>query len=351
MRAGARRGLAALLLAVALLSGGCWDARDINERSPAIAMSFDITRGAWRVGLWQALLSQSSASQVMGSQAFGRGGSLTDAVKDLKGHLDKALYVGAIKIYLVGPGVLQDRLPEVIDFLRQRVEVDSTSFLIGSVSPAAALLARPDPTASLTALHLLHEFDRRSGMAEQVPPVRLWESWRRTLTPGATNLVPLVAAASTTIVDAGSALVGPDGRLRVTLDSEESAVLRWLMNTPTSTLIKLADGSVTKIMAIRARPRFVGRRQVSVEISLQADGYLVHGLMTSAWRRHVAQETATAVAQRVLRLVRKLQASHADIPGWREAALEAGDEAYSLPQATVHVQVAAVIRPITVPGL
>ncbi len=349
MNAGRLR-LVALLVLMSTLSTGCWDARDVNDRTPAIAMSFDHDRHGWLVSIQEVTQLPSDSKSAIGGAEVGRGPTLTDAVENLRAELDKALYIGSAKLYVIGPGVLHGRLPEVTSYLRQHVEVDTTGYLLATAEPAAALLTKPDPIAGLTTLHLLEEFERETVVRDGATPVHLWDVFRRSLTPGETNLVPFVGTSySGTISALGMALLDEHGELKTVVDRGETVTLRWIMNKGSQVVIGLPDGSAAKVLSLKAARSFPDARTVRLKIAVVAEGHIVPGPMTSAMSRTFAAAIATSVSQRVTALLQKLRTAGANVPDWREAAAEAGYPGFDLSAAAVYVQVKVQVVPIVAP--
>ena len=80
-----RAALASLLLAVSFLLAGCWDMKDISDRTPIIAMGFDyLPQGMWRVTISDALLAQGGSASYSGAIHYGDGPTLTEAIEDLR---------------------------------------------------------------------------------------------------------------------------------------------------------------------------------------------------------------------------------------------------------------------------
>ncbi len=349
MRPGRLR-LVALAVLLTTLTAGCWDARDVNDRTPAIAMSFDHDRKGWRVSILEVTQLPSDGKTAVGGSETGSGPTLTDAIENLRAELDKVLYIGSVKLFVVGPGVLRGRLPAVLAYLRQHVEVDATAYILATTEPAASLLGKPDPIAGLTTLHLLEEFDRETVVRDGATPVHLWDAFRRSLTPGESNLVPVVGTSySGTIAAIGMALVTGDGELKTIVDRGETVTLRWIMNKGSQVVIGLPDGSAAKILSLKTARSFPDARTLRLEIAVIAEAHAVSGPMTSTMARTLAAAIATSVTERTTALLAKLRAAGANVPDWREGAAEAGFPDQDPSAATVIVHVKVHVIPIVAP--
>lgn len=341
----------------AVLLAGCWDSRDISDRSAAIAMGFDFQEGTgWRVALNAATLSQSGAgSSYKGVLHTGDGQTLTEAIEDLRTHLARRLYVGSVKIYVVGPGVLKDRLPEVVQFLLNKKEVDSTGFLVGSLDPTDKLLSEQEGAVGLTAVRLLKEFEgyheSRDGHIAQT----IWNATREIDTPGASVFLPVfkIIPSKTGAQAFGNALIGPDGKLKIIVDREESVTLRWLMGITGRNVLVLPDGQDLVTTSVHTQKNFLGSaRQLAVRIRLTAAGYLLEKeTIDSSMRGQLAQEAAETATRRSLALIAKLQRAGADVPEWLQSAEQAGYRDYDFAKATIKVWTLVDVAPTVKPTM
>ena len=74
--------LMALVAAIALSVSGCWDVRDINDRTPALAMGMDYSaQSGWKVTLAEVILPPSGSAQYSGNLQVGQG---TDGLSPLE---------------------------------------------------------------------------------------------------------------------------------------------------------------------------------------------------------------------------------------------------------------------------
>ncbi len=350
----ARRWITAVLIALTLIGiGGCWDERDISDRSPALGFGFDYHRSSgWSVAMSEVRFVQGTPSSYTGTLFQGAGPDLRSAMEDLRSHVGREIYLGSVKIFVLGPGLMENGVRDAIRLLQWNEEIDRTAFLVTTTKDPALILSSSGP-AGPNVVRLLKAFethkDVRDGFAEEP----LWDAIRSLSTPGTTFQVPIFDSSATgTTYTNGTAFVGPDGRLSARLDTEHSKYLRWLMNRSSREVLALPDGQQVRTSTVRTQVHFLGSsRRVLVDVAVTADGHLVHAsLFTSEVRRHLAGEVAALAIQHLTEALHALQYAGADVPTWKEIASAAGYEDWSLPKSTIQVRVRTTVAPFTSSG-
>ena len=343
--------LIALVATVALSVSGCWDVRDINDRSPALAMGMDYSRGrGWRVSLAEVILPPNSSSQYMGNLQIGQGADLTDAVETLRSHLSRRLYLGSAKVYVFGRGAVHEgRLREALHELSLHNEVNPTAYAIAAAGTAEALLSQPDGAVSVMAVRLHDEFEKEQSLRDGHANMLLWEAFRRSMTAHSALYLPVFAPLPRSGAESvGTVVIGPDGRLALYLDRQESVALRWLLGIPGRSLLKLPDGTEVKTTWTSVRSRFPNRNSGSMQITIyaQTEAYSVPStVLHSITVQRLSQETANALVRRSLRLVYRLKTAGTDVCEWHEVARRSGIIGFDIRK----VQVAVIGKVQTLP--
>lgn len=358
-KGGVNRRHAALLaagLGCGLWLSGCWDVRDINERTPILAMGFDhSTSEGWRVTAAESLLNPGGAVQYTGVIHRGEGRTLSAATEDLRARLARRLYLGSARIFALGKGVVAARAPEVVRMLAQRNEVDETAFLVGAEDTAEKLLGHPDGAVGLTAVRLLKEFEGTHQARDGHVTTRLWEAQRSlmALPPDRFLELPMFAVPPSGSAKAvGTALVGPSGREVLLLDREASVPLHWLQGESGSSVLQLADGREVKTLDVGARTQFADESHQSIQLRVVATAYYLpeHNIVDSATQRALEQETAREVLRRTIDLLQRLQRAGVDPAGWGQMAAEAGLRGYSIREAEIGVTLRVRVLPYFAPS-
>lgn len=346
----ARWQLAALAAAMLLLSG-CWDQRDISERTPALGLGFDRDRSGWQVALSEVRFVQGAQPPYIGTVFTGRGHTISEALDNVRTQVGRELYVGGVKVYVFGPGVVRKGVFEVLDALRRNEEVDRTAFLIGSTGPPDALLAGTS-AAGPTAVRLLKQFETHTDLRDGFAEEPLWQAIRDVASPGETIQVPIFEQTGGGVVQSlGTALVGPDDRQRIALGKVPSAALRWLMNLRSREVIRLPDGQEVRLADVRTRVSFPSSGRTVVRVALSVEGHrLASSAVMEGEQRVLAQEVSQRALDVITDLLHTLKQADADVPGWRESAVEAGHPEWRLRTSEFAVQVQTKLAPYTTPG-
>jgi len=347
----ARRPYLAALAAAALLLSGCWDQRDISERTPALGMGFDRDQKGWQVTVSEVRYLSGSQPPYIGTVFIGRGRTISETLDDVRTRVGRELYVGDVKVYVLGPGALREGLFEVIDALRHNEEVDRTAFLIGSTTPPGAFLTGTSATGP-TAVRLLKQFEAHTDLRDGFSEEPLWQAIRDVASPGETIQVPLFEQTGGGAVQSrGTALVGPDDHLRIELGKVPSAALRWLMNLRSREVIRLPDGQEVRLADVRTKVSFPSSGRTVVRVALSVEGHrLASSAVTEGEQRVLAQETSERALAAIQDLLHTLKQAGAEVPGWRESAVEAGHPEWRLRTSEFAVQVQTKVAPYTTPG-
>lgn len=351
-----RHALVAMCIAAALSMSGCWDVRDINDRTPALAMGLDYSQtSGWTVSLAEVILPPSGSAQYSGNLQVGQGTDLSDAIETLRSHLSRRLYLGSVKVYVFGSGALQQgRVREALHALSLHAEVNPTGYAMSVAGTAQTLLSHPDGAVNVMAVRLHKEFETQESLRDGHLNMPLWEAFRRSMAPNSALYLPVFAILPQSGAESsGTAVFGSDGHLALHLDRQESIALRWLLGIPGRSVLKLSDGTEVKTTWTSVKTRFVGKdpRKLSVTISAQAEAYLVPSVVIqTAMLQRLNQQAADALVRRSMGLVQKLQAAGTDVCEWHEAARRAGLSGFDMRSVQVSVSGRVTTLPRVAPA-
>ena len=355
MKSSLRYGLLVLNVVVALCLSGCWDVRDINDRTPALAMGMDYSRqSGWTLSLAEVILPPNGSAQYSGNMQVGEGPDLTDAVENLRSHLSRRLYLGSAKVYVFGSGVLHEgRVREALHVLFLHSEVNPTGYALAATGTAQALLSHPDGAVKVMAVRLQNEFETQEAMRDGHLNMPLWEALRRSMAPDSALYLPLFAVVPKTGAESsGTVVFHSDGRPALHLDRQESIALRWLLGIPGRSVLKLNDGTALKTTWTSVKTQFIAkdRNNLQITIHAQAEAYSVPSpIIDSRTLSQLNQQAADALVERARRLVSKLTAANTDVCEWHEAARRAGLTTFDLRTVQVvvvsHVQTVPRVAP------
>jgi|GEM_PF-3451858 len=348
---------AALALAVAIGAAGCWDVHDVNDLTPVLALGFDRSQGVWTMSAEDAVVSSGGGSGAFqGALHVGHGATMSAAIDDLRSHVARRLYVGSARIVVVGQGALESDLPLIVRRLTQAQEVDETAFVLGSTSTAEALLASKDGAFGTTSVRLLKEFESPDMAGHSHVVTRLWQLQRDLFGPEQARFaaVPMFkppdsAGASEVGVD----VVGPDGRLVLALDRDQSAGLNWIEGGQGREVLYLPDGNRVEVDAVHTGAQFTDVRHLTLRVRVRATAYYVHGpaLVPSPVRSHLAQLAAGVLLARTLDVLGRIKAKGVDPAGWSQMAARQGMTGFDPRRLDVAVMVHVTVQPHFSPSL
>lgn len=350
MKASRRYGIIALLIAVALSVSGCWDVRDINDRTPALAMGMDYSRqSGWTVSLSDVILPPSGIGSYSGNLQCGSGTALTDAIENLRSHLSRRLYLGSVKVYVFGSELLQaGRIREALHALSLHNEVNPTAYVVAAAGPALDLLSHPDGSLNVMAVRLQNEFEAQA-MRDSHINMPLWEAYRRTMAPNSALYLPVFAVLPKSGAESsGTAVFTSDGHLALELDRQETIALRWLLGISGRSVLKLNDATEVKLTGTRVTTRFAAKdvKSLHIAITAEAEAYRVpSSILDSSTLQQLNQETASYVVEHAMGIIARLKAAGTDVCEWQEVARQAGLTGFDM-QA---VQVVVTDRVRTIP--
>ncbi len=346
-----RAALLSLLLGCGVLLSGCWDVKDISDRTPIMAMGFDyLPTGRWRTTLSEAVLAQGGSASYSGAIHYGDGPTLTEAIEDLRTHLSRRFYLGSTKVYVLGMGVLRSHSTEALRMLLQRKEVDQTGFVLGTRGTAQALLSHPDGVMGLTGVRLLKEFESEQESRDGHIKEPIWKAvWGVLDTSDTLRISTFDELPETSVKATGTALIY-NGTLRTILDREESVTLRWLLNLRGRNVLPLDrpfGGYELKTTTVHSSTRYDGKaRHVSVHIAANLEVYTAPSMMLPAdLDQQLSQAAAETMVRRITALTEKMKAADADGALWRSVAMEAGYFDFDLKRTSVSVTVTTRVSP------
>lgn len=125
------RNLLFCLLSVSLL-GGCWDAREIEERSSVIAIAFDKHPKGYEISVQvpiplKIVGSGGGGGSESGQNAVkifsGTGETLSDTMDDILDQTNQQLFLGHARVILIGEALAREGMGSLVDAIRRNPEV------------------------------------------------------------------------------------------------------------------------------------------------------------------------------------------------------------------------------------
>ncbi|MGF7086799.1 spore germination protein KC [Kroppenstedtia sanguinis] len=125
------RNLLFCLLSVSLL-GGCWDAREIEERTSVIALGFDKHPAGYEISVQvpiplKIVGSGGGGGGESGQNAVhvfkGTGKTVSDTLDDIQNQTNQRLFYGQTRLLIIGEEVAKEGIGRVVDGLKRHPEV------------------------------------------------------------------------------------------------------------------------------------------------------------------------------------------------------------------------------------
>jgi|GEM_PF-3513123 len=345
-----RLGLVLALVAVVLATTGCWDIRDINDRTPALGVGVDLEGGTWRLTLADVRPEGGQATMYTASFESGVGPTLQAAAEELRGHLAFRLYFGSARIIAIGSSVFEaGRVGEVLAYFREQQEISLSTFLVASTTSGADLLKTMDVEHGAVAVRLEREMTTQESLRDGHLPIQLWQALASWTGPGRSVYVPLFAPEpGHGLRVTGTLVASARQKTPVYLGIPESQTLRLLADVPGRAPIVLPDGSSLRMAWSTKTLRVVTRPTTHLELRV---GALLEprigspeGMDASDLTR-LETEVARAITGRLMALTAKLGKAGVDVMRGGEAMRSAGLDPELALRVPVHITLSALIQP------
>ncbi len=332
---------------------GCWDETDINDRSPTVAVGFDLTpQGAYAVTLGNALgapsSSQSPAGIAIGIEPRGEGRTFSQALAALHRTTTRSLTLEAVQVYILGSSLVEHgKAEEILDYLREANNVDPSAVLIAVDGSAHALLVHRDPIFESEGVRLVREFASTHSVSDGGMTEPVWDAERRTL-DGLPFAVAEYQSTSTAAIRAlGAMVIPPEGRPAI-LDPSEQDTLAWVMGRNDYAEVGLPSGEILRGIDVRAHSGWdpvLG--EGTLKVSMTTAGYRLKRFVQShAQTTRLEDEAARTVEARIQLLLAKLSSQGLDVLDLRERAREAGASFPGIRAARIALSVHVQVLPI-----
>lgn len=346
------RVLAALvtLLAVVSLCAGCWDMRDINDRTPALGVALDVHRGQWQMTVANVRPNGGEATMYTSTFESGVGPTVEAALEDLRDHLAYRLYFGTTRVIAIGSEVFSEgRLGDVLALLHDEREASLSTFLVASTTTGAELLRTADVEHGSVPVRLEREMTTQESLRNGHLPTLLWQALSYWMGPARSVYVPLFAPEPVHGLKAvGMLLASSRRKAPVRLGIEESQTLRLLADVPGRAPLVLPDGSSLRMVWSAREVRAVSQPHPHLALTVTT---LLEPRTAPAWSVKPTQMAplqsgaARQLLLRVTSLTAKLQQAGIDLMRGGEAMRRAGLDPEQAVHVPVHVTVTALIQP------
>ncbi len=338
-----KRVISLLVLGATLLFGtGCWDRREIEERSTILVFSLDSAKG---IAVPDDTLAVSAQVAIPGGIPLGgssagggtekspvsiyssTGRSSREALSNLQKRLNQKLFFGHTRVIGVSDELAKDGLEPHMDILRRNPEIRRLLWLVVVKGDAANLVKFRPQLEQVPAFYLttLFENDVRTG---RMSNVYLGEYFIRRSNGGQDPVLPYIEVTESDIKRLGVA-VFQDDRMVGSLSTEEDWAFLQARGTPTASeeqRIEMPTGSV--VLQVITRRRKIthewqdGELSIHMRITLEANVVETLGDIHIGNDPNVLTQIGDRLAESVKRnidaVIKKTQDWNTDIVGFGE---------------------------------
>ncbi len=166
--------IAILVTCFALLTG-CWDRRELEERTSVLAVAIDVVEG--REDLYKMTVQIPIAIKIAGSSGQGGGGNsnavkimsvtgrtVTDAANNLQLRLNQKLFLGHTRVLAISEEVARRGIQDIMDGYRREPQIRRLMWPIIVKGEAASLLKIKPQLAQIPVVFLMDLIENGSKM-------------------------------------------------------------------------------------------------------------------------------------------------------------------------------------------
>ncbi|SDS31031.1 germination protein, Ger(x)C family [Paenibacillaceae bacterium GAS479] len=177
-----------------LLTGGCWDSKDVDNRMLVGAIGIESTKDG-RLNAWFRMPLTTSTIGNEKDTFFSliqHGETVMDAINKLQYKLPKALDVSSTRAVMLSKDIANTGLMPYLEFaVRDRsVPLDAVIAIVdGNMH---SIFVRSNPIGELTGIYAKLYFEPYAGGIPRKNKAMLWEVYSKLLNPLQANLIPVL---------------------------------------------------------------------------------------------------------------------------------------------------------------
>ncbi|MED4753828.1 Ger(x)C family spore germination protein [Brevibacillus choshinensis] len=200
--------IAAIVACFTLLTG-CWDRRELEERTSVLAVAVDIVEG--RKDLYKMTVQIPIPIKIAGSSGQGGGGNsdavkimsvtgrtVTDAAKNLQLRLNQKLFLGHTRVLAVSEEVARRGIQDIMDSYRREPQIRRLMWPIIVKGEAASLLKIKPQLAQIPVVFLMDLIENGAKMGT-IPDQTLGDYFNQTSNKSMEPFLNYVQASETEV--------------------------------------------------------------------------------------------------------------------------------------------------------
>lgn len=322
----------ALLIVFLLILTGCWDMKDIEQRSIVLGVGIDSAPEApekYRMTVELPIIGGTGASAAGGEGGGGESGgngasvvtsTLGNNVGDLFTQFEKRfwrrMFTGHIKVLVLGEDLAKEGIHDFIDYFHRDPIIDRRFQLVIAQGDARSVFDTTNPREPIAAVYLNLLLELQSQSARAITQ-NFQQSLIRLDQTGST-ILPRVRGNEEELVVGGAAVI-KQHRFVGWLDEQETRAVQFLydsvrggrltVNTPDGTFTYTINTARTSL-----KPRLTGD-QMTMEIAVETEGNIVEYVEHGKAREHITvvekalnQQLTSEITQTLNKLQKEFRA-------------------------------------------
>lgn len=359
--------LVILTLTLALLMTGCWDAKDIDQRSFVMGIAFDLAETEDRyvmtieLPVLSGFASQSSGEGPKSVMFSTVGTSVAQMATHFESRTWRELFFGHTQAIIISGDAARKSIRPFLDFFDRNPRIDRRLTLFISQGEAQEIFKTKDPREDLVSVYLNQMLNTLTNTA-RVVKMNFQDSLRNLESNGDT-ILPRVRSSGTETVIAGGALI-KDYKLIAWLGENETRAAAFLYNKVSGGLIVVNVDDNLYAYAMRSASSETKAKlkdnQLIFEIEVKSEGDIIEVYYEEAQGpsafdiAKIEDKLNQLIANEILHLVTKLQDLKTDPIGfdrlvfrsypkfWKEHAKDWKDKIF--PQAKFEIKTTFRVR-------
>lgn len=359
--------LVILTLTLALLMTGCWDAKDVDQRSFVMGIAFDLAETEDRyvmtieLPVLSGFASQSSGEGPKSVMFSTVGTSVAQMATHFESRTWRELFFGHTQAIIISGDAARKSIRPFLDFFDRNPRIDRRLTLFISQGEAQEIFKTKDPREDLVSVYLNQMLNTLTNTA-LVVKMNFQDSLRNLESNGDT-ILPRVRSSGTEAVIAGGALI-KDYKLIAWLGENETRAAAFLYNNVSGGLIVVNVDDNLYAYAMRSASSETKAKlkdnQLIFEIEVKSEGDIIEVYYEEAQGpsafdiAKIEDKLNQLIANEILHLVTKLQDLKTDPIGfdrlvfrsypkfWKEHAKDWKDKIF--PQAKFEIKTTFRVR-------
>lgn len=359
--------LVILTLTLALLMTGCWDAKDVDQRSFVMGIAFDLAETEDRyvmtieLPVLSGFASQSSGEGPKSVMFSTVGTSVAQMATHFESRTWRELFFGHTQAIIISEDAARKSIRPFLDFFDRNPRIDRRLTLFISQGEAQEIFKTKDPREDLVSVYLNQMLTTLTNTA-LVVKMNFQDSLRNLESNGDT-ILPRVRSSGTEAVIAGGALI-KDYKLIAWLGENETRAAAFLYNNVSGGLIVVNVDDNLYAYAMRSASSETKAKlkdnQLIFEIEVKSEGDIIEVYYEEAQGpsafdiAKIEDKLNQLIANEILHLVTKLQDLKTDPIGfdrlvfrsypkfWKEHAKDWKDKIF--PQAKFEIKTTFRVR-------